>query len=103
MAFDLRTKKLDVVSEGVALAKRLLAAIADANEWNQTLTANNFQQGGANEIVQDDIPAAGTDVLHMTPASIQNLRTICTAVVSSLNATQRDQLRQVARGVMRSQ
>jgi hypothetical protein len=98
---NLATKKVDTVDAGVTLARDALGVINNANEWIQNLTSNGFQQNGANAIVQTDIPDPST-IVHMTPALLQQLRTALTALAGALTAAQMDNLRQVARGVVRA-
>lgn len=93
-------KKEDVLSTGVDLAKRMLMAVSDCKEWTDTLVSNAFQQGAANAIVQDDI---GGDNVHLTPALVQQLRVACNSLAAGLTAAQLDNLRQVARGVVKTQ
>ena len=102
MPQELKHKKADVLTHGVTLAKEILAVVHNAAEWVDNLTSNAFQQGGTSAIVDADIPTTEATT-HLTPTLVQQLRVACNTISGALTAGQKDNLRQIARGLVKAQ
>jgi hypothetical protein len=89
---DLSAKKSDFISRIVFLAGDLLTLGHRCDEASAQFFANQFNNGAANAISQDNIVGTNT---HLTVEDVTNVITAAQAVSTALSSGARDNLRKV--------
>lgn len=92
-AVNLEPKKSDYLSATVAFAERLLALTREGEELAAYGTANQFQSGGTNAIVDADAVGGNS---HLDAATVNAVVTIAGQLGGAVTVTMRNTLRRAS-------
>lgn len=93
MPQDLTSKRKDMASLAVALAKKAQDIAIEVAEWRTFYTDNGFNVGAANQFVDSDF--SGTEIGHITAAILEQFYVDIANI--ALTAPQKSTMRKIAK------